>query len=88
METGCDRDRTTRPKQRQITCHWIVGADSEAKPISGQRHVPAASTGRTYDRKQFGLKNAAPTLQTQGRPHMLRELCSLAMPSEFDLITL
>jgi transposase len=68
---------------------FLIGV-VEAKPdiTMPERHVPAASTGRTHDRKQFGFKIAAPTLQTQGRPHMLRELCSLAMPSEFDLITL
>jgi hypothetical protein len=44
-----------------------------AKPISGQRHMPAASTGRTHDRKQCSRqKSPRQPLQTQGRPHMLR----------------
>jgi hypothetical protein len=43
-----------------------------AKPISGQRHMPAASTGRTHDRKQCSRqKSPRHPLQTQGRPHML-----------------
>ena len=71
METGCDRDRTPRQKQRHSDATGLFGTDPPAKPISGQRHMPAASTGRTHDRKQCSRqKSPRQPLQTQGRPHM------------------
>jgi hypothetical protein len=58
MATGCDRIGKPARSDGRSEATGLFGTDSEAKPISGQRPLSAAPTGRTHDRKQFGFKKS------------------------------